>query len=502
MNRLFGLETEYGIAVEGKGASDLIQESIKLVSCVGGDFVTGWNYGPEDSRRDLRGFTVDRLSTNPDDAQFDIPTDKKHRVADERNDHILGNGGRLYNDHGHPEYSTPECSSLLDLVAHDKAGERIVWECALARMDDIRTPISIYKNNTDYHGSSYGTHESYLMSRLVPPVELIQSLIPFLVTRQIFCGAGKVGVEVDNSEPIFQISARADFFSAEASVDTLHNRPIVNTRDEPHAAPTKYRRLHVIIGDANMSEWTTAMKVGTTSLVVQLLEDGWRPYFQLKNPIRDLKGISRDSSLTYSCVITDGHQLSAIDIQRRFLSEAQCRFEGKSEEIDWVLAEWHKVLRDLSDAIAAVSDRVDWAAKYQLLEEFRKQEDLTWGDPFMQSLDLSYHDVDPETGLYHGLVEANAIRRLVSDERIESAMTCAPSNTRAAIRGAFVKRFPSSIRSIGWNGIAFEYEGENRLFDMNTLVEDNLEDFNNELNVATSLHDVVDVITRKPNAGE
>ena len=498
MNRLVGIETEYGIAIEGCGASDLIQESIELVRCVSGPQVTGWNYSGEDSRRDLRGFTVDKLSTDPDDAKFDLPSRQHRTFAEERSDRILGNGSRLYNDHGHPEYSTPECRSLFDLVAHDKAGERIVWECALDRMDAIRKPISIYKNNTDFHGSSYGTHESYLMHRDVPTAELIQSLIPFLVTRQIFAGAGKVGVEVDRMEPIFQLSARSDFISVEASVDTLNNRPIVNTRDEPHASPTKYRRLHVIIGDANMSEWATGMKIGTTSLVIQLLETGWRPSFQLKNPVQNLKSISRDQARQWKCTLTDGHELSAVAIQRRFLSEAKQAFAGQSSETDWVIAEWEQVLKDLEIGPEAVADRVDWAAKLQLLEQFRIAEGKEWGDPVMQSLDLAYHDVDHETSLYDGLLEAGAMRRLVTDERISAAMSCAPNNTRAYIRGTFVKRFDAAIQTIGWNGIAFEFEGDQMVFDMNSLVEDNLEGYCKEVEAATTLSAMVDVIKRKP----
>src|SRR5579872_1416373 len=300
MARLFGIETEYGIAVEGRGAGDLIQESIALVRSYAGTCVTGWNYRGEDPRRDMRGFTVDRLSTDPDDAQFDAPGTPPMSMAEERSDRILANGARFYNDHGHPEYSTPECSNLRDLVAHDRAGERIVWECAQRRARDLDAPVHIYKNNTDYHGASYGTHEGYLMRRDLPPDTLIRALIPFLVTRQLYAGCGKVGLEVDRgSQALFQLSQRADFFSVEASVDTLHNRPIFNTRDEPHATPRRYRRLHVILGDANLSEWATAVKVGATDLVLSLLEQGWTPNIAIRNPVQTLKALSRDPSLRW-----------------------------------------------------------------------------------------------------------------------------------------------------------------------------------------------------------
>jgi len=498
--RLVGIETEYGIAVEGRGAGDLIQESIALVRAYDGPFATGWNYRGEDPRRDMRGFTVDRLSTNPDDAQFDAPGTPPMSAADERSDRILANGARLYNDHGHPEYSTPECANLRDLVAHDKAGERIVWECAQQHSRRFALSTSIYKNNTDYHGASYGTHECYLMRRDVAPDSLIRSLIPFLITRQIFTGCGKVGMEVERGkQAIFQLSQRADFFSVEASVDTLHNRPLVNTRDEPHATPRKYRRLHVIIGDANMSEWATAIKIGTVDLVLSLLEQGWEPKIRIKDPIQTLKSISRDQTLQWHVMLEDGSTISAVDVQRMYWQEAACRLAGSSPDVDWVLAEWRSVLDDLDRDIMLARDRVDWVAKRHLLEQYMEAEGIGWGDPFMQSLDLAYHDLDPEQGLYAGLIEAGEMRRLVTDKRIEYAMSCAPSDTRAYLRGLFVQRFRESIRSIGWNGVAFEHGDEDFVFDMNSLVQPNVQRMNDEMANAHTLDEAIAVIERKPH---
>jgi proteasome accessory factor A len=447
----------------------------------------------------MRGFTVERLSTNPDDAQFDAPGTPPMSNADERSDRILGNGARLYNDHGHPEYSTPECSNLRDLVAHDKAGERIVWECA-QRHARLGLETRIYKNNTDYHGASYGTHECVLMRRDVAPDTLIRSLIPFLVTRQIYAGCGKVGMEVERgSQAVFQLSQRADFFSVEASVDTLHNRPLVNTRDEPHATPRKYRRLHVIVGDANMSEWATAMKVGALSLVLSLLEEGWEPKLRIANPVQALKAISRDQSLRWLVTLEDGTTVSAVDVQRMYLQEAQCRLAGSSPDADWALAEWRQALDDLDRDIMLARDRVDWVAKRHLLEQYMEAEGIGWDDPFMQSLDLAYHDVDPDAGLYYGLVEAGEMRRLVTDKRIEAATTCAPEDTRAYLRGLFVKRFAKSIHSIGWNGVSFEHGDEDFVFDMNSLVLPNIQLLNEEMANATSLDDVIAIIEQKPH---
>ncbi|MCC6729901.1 MAG: proteasome accessory factor PafA2 family protein [Chthonomonadales bacterium] len=498
MPRLLGIETEYGIHVEGRAAGDLVAESTALVRCHAGRHVTGWNYRAEDPRRDLRGFRVDHLARDPQDARFDPPGRAAHGTPDERSDRVLPNGARLYNDHGHPEYSTPECASLRDLVAHDRAGERIVWECARRRMAEAGVSVSLYKNNTDYHGASYGTHESYLMRRDVPADDLIAGLTPFLVTRILYAGAGKVGVEGEPGALAvpYQLSQRADFVAVEASVDTLHNRPLVNTRDEPHATPRDYLRLHVIVGDANMSEWATAMKVGATSLVLSLLEEGWRPPLRVRSPVTTLREVSRDPSLRWLVTLGDGRTMGAVDVQRTYLEEAERRLAGASEGDDWALREWRAVLDDLERDVLGASDRVDWVAKRRLLEAYMAEEGIGWDDPAMQSLDLAYHDLDPETGLFAGLEQAGAMRRVVSDALVEAAVSCPPSDTRAMIRGMFVCRFPESVRAIGWNGVAFHHDGEDLLFDMNPLVGPGVALLNEELAAARTLDDVVAVIRR------
>ncbi|HEV2472747.1 MAG TPA: proteasome accessory factor PafA2 family protein, partial [Chthonomonadales bacterium] len=466
MDRLLGIETEYGIAVEGLGANDWIAETIALVRSHAGPAVTGWNYRGEDPRRDIRGFTVSHLSVDPDDAKFDSPGSQQLSRDEERSDRVLSNGARFYNDHGHPEYATPECRSLRDLIAHDRAGERIVLDAACRRMQQRGLAISIFKNNTDFHGASYGTHECYLMRREVPTDTLIQVLLPFFATRQIYAGAGKVGAE-NGEAASFQISQRADFVSVEASVDTLHNRPLVNTRDEPHATPRNYRRLHVICGDANMSEVAAALKVGTTALVLRTLEDGFVPPVRLKEPVKAARQISRDVELKQSYPQEDGLPIRAIEIQRLYLAEAERRLSGTGEDEDWTLGEWRSALDGLERDPEELADRLDWVAKWKLLDGFRQDQGLRWDDAYMQSLDLAYHNIDPALGLYYGLAQAGEMRTLVTDGRIEAAMSCPPADTRAFIRGLFVERFGSSIRSIGWNGIAFTHRGEDLVFDMN-----------------------------------
>lgn len=503
MNRLFGIETEYGIVVDGLNTGDWVAESMAVVRSCEGPWVTGWNYRGEDPRRDMRGFTVQNLSTNPDDAQFDSPTASPMSREEERSDRILSNGARLYNDHGHPEYATPECRSLWDLVAHDRAGERIVWTAAQRRAEATGRAITIYKNNTDFHGASYGTHECYLMRRDVPTETLIQMLLPFFVTRCLYAGAGKAGIENNGlgRSDMYQLSQRADYFSVEASVDTLHNRPIVNTRDEPHATPRHYRRLHVICGDANMSEYATALKVGTTCLVLDLLECGVQPLLRLAHPIQAAKTVSRDLSFKRTLERADGHPpITALEVQRLYLEAAQKHLGApQDEETEWVLTEWENILNDLERDPLSTADRLDWAAKYQLLEPFRKAEQLKWNDPHMQSLDLAYHNVDPDEGLYYGLEQAGQMCTLVTETRIQAALSCPPQSTRAAIRGLFVQRFPHAVRSIGWNGVLFHHNGEEYLFDMNPLVEENVRFLNEELLQAQTLDEVVALLQASQN---
>ena len=502
MTRLFGIETEYGIVVDGLGANDWIAESIGVVRAHPGKGVGGWNYRGEDPRKDMRGFTVHTLSTNPDDAQFDTPGTRPMSREEERSDRVLTNGARWYNDHGHPEYATPECRSLRDLVAHDKAGERIALASAHKRAEQRGLAVTLYKNNTDFHGASYGTHEGYLMKRDVPTETLIQTLLPFFATRQIYAGAGKCGIENDGSAPsatTFQLSQRADYFSVEASVDTLHNRPLVNTRDEPHAAARRYRRLHVICGDANMSEYTTALKIGTTSLVLSLLEEGLTAPVKLLDPVRAVKKVSRDRTLKTLLERQGGPPLTAIEVQRIYLDEAERRLRGRDADTDWTLTEWATVLNALETDPLTLADRLDWVAKFQLLDAFRQEEELQWNDSYMQSLDLAYHNIDPEQGLYYGLEQAGEMRRLVSDAHVQAAISCPPADTRAFLRGLFVEKFPDAVRSIGWNGVAFKHNGADMLFDMNTLVEENVCVLNEEFGSLETLDAVVAAIQRRPS---
>lgn len=460
MNSLFGIETEYGITVEGADATGLVAASREVVQSYTGRSAGPWNYRAEDSRNDVRGFHVDKLAQDPTDAQFDKPGDKVASPSEDRCDRVLLNGARLYNDHGHPEYSTPECASLRSLVAHDKAGERIILECAQAYTARTGKATQIFKNNTDFHGASYGTHESYLMQRNVAWDDALFNLAPFLATRIIYAGAGKVGTEERGvTECHYQLSQRADFFSVLQSVDTLHNRPLVNTRDEAHGDARRFRRLHVIAGDANLSEYATALRIGATNLVVALIESGWETPVPLKDAVRAIKQVSRDASYRWLVDDADGNAISAVDVQRAYWRGA-CELELPGSE--WLLDEWQETLDALVSDPFQLGDRLDWVAKKLLLDEFAAAEDLDWERDALslQSIDLAYHNVDPAEGLYYGLVEGGAMLTLVGEEEIEAARCAPPADTRAALRGLLVGRYAPAIKAISWGGLVVEADGE------------------------------------------
>ena len=316
MKRVFGLETEYGITLDGTDSVDVVAESIELVR---GYTEQGahmkWDYDLEDPHCDARGFRAAELLQDTDEsAYFEIDRKRPLSFEEIKSDLVLSNGARFYNDHAHPEYSTPECTSLRGLVAQDKAGERILLECARRR--NLKLPegqeVQLYKNNTDFSGHSYGCHDNYLMRRDVPWERIVSGALPFLVTRQIFAGAGKMGIEAESAagQPgVYQISQRADFFAVLVSIDTMNRRPLVNTRDEPHADARSYRRFHVIVGDSNMSEWATALKVGTTALVLDLIERDLAPQIELAQPVAALKLISRDQTYDWIIELRDGRKI-------------------------------------------------------------------------------------------------------------------------------------------------------------------------------------------------
>ena len=477
MTRLVGIETEYGITVDGVDKMDVVDESMQLIRCyLKSEFIPLWDYQLENPRKDVRGFEVSEL-LNDKDEKVHLQKDRKRKVPfkELKSDLIIYNGARLYNDHTHPEYATGECLSLFELVAHDRAGERIVDICARRRSDALKQgTVRLYKNNTDFEGHSYGCHENYLMGRAVPFERIVKGLVPFFVTRQIFAGAGKMGVELGDKAPIYQLSQRSEFFETIASVDTMHKRPLINTRDEPHADSKHYRRLHVIVGDSNMSEYITALKVGTTALVVDLIEQDCLPDVELQNPIASLKDIARDQSYQWLVPVAGKHLVPAVEIQRAYLDLARTHYAGRDAETDWILGAWADVLSGLESDPRQLVGTVDWVTKKWLLDSFceaeglspEKPDDLAW----LQSQDLEYHNVDRREGLYWLLESQGRAVRLVGDDEIAAAMSAPPSDTRAYFRGRCLEKFTDAVQSINWDRIVFASSGSRHSIDMKDLV--------------------------------
>jgi len=358
--------------------------------------------------------------------------------------------------------------------------------------------VKVYKNNTDFVGHSYGCHDNYLMDRDIPFDQVIRGLTPFLVTRQIIAGAGKVGIENEDRAPagVYQISQRSDFFSVLVSIDTMNRRPIINTRDEPHADSDMYRRLHVIIGDANMSEISGALKIGTTALVLDLLERRLCPLsIELADPIHALKAISRDASLETTMALVGGRTISSTDVQREYLAAAHKHLRGRDDETDWVLTTWDQILTDLETDPMLCRDRLDWVAKKWMLDAFVEAEKVGWDDPWLQSLDLEYHNVRRDEGLYAELMRENHIQRFVTDDEIRAAIRQPPRDTRAYFRGRCIDKFAKQMSSVQWDEIAFtENDHESVIRLSNVFDEKDVQHYNkaidNAADVATLLRNL------------
>jgi Pup amidohydrolase len=457
----FGLETEIGIFRDTTEELDVVAESIGLVrSATEPGVWMCWDYDYEDPHADMRGFRVTELRQDTDEANyFAQDSQRELSFVEIKSDLVLGNGARFYNDHAHPEYCTPECSTLEELVAHDRAGERILIACARHMSEQIGSTVRLYKNNTDFLGHSYGCHENYLLPRSLPWENLANGIQAYLVTRQIFAGAGKFAVEAEDKfvSPGFQIAQRSDFFSELQSVDTMQRRPIINTRDEPHANAQRFRRFHVIIGDANMSPFATRLKVGITALVLEaLVHDPKRRLPHLAEPLRALMSISRDETFQWLVNLQEGTATSAIDIQREYLQAVKDRCELDTPERIKLVQDWEEVLNDLSRNVMLCRNRLDWVAKLALIREFQETQNISSDNPWLQSLDLEYHRLDPAEGLYYGLEQSGAMAQAVPNSVAEWAKRHPPTSTRAYIRGRCIQKFCSSVIAAQWDHITLD----------------------------------------------
>jgi proteasome accessory factor PafA2 len=473
---LVGLETEFGIARGDQPDLDVVAESIALVrSATVPGVLMRWDYSTENPHRDARGFEVDELRQDTDEARY-FAQDARRELSfvEIKSDLVLGNGARFYNDHAHPEYCTPECARFADLVLHDRAGERVVMACAAALSRARGETVRLYKNNTDFAGHSYGCHENYLLPRQLDWPTLAGAVQAFLVTRQIHAGAGKFAVEAEDRllGPGFQISQRSDFFSELQGVDTMQRRPLINTRDEPHADPLRWRRFHVILGDANLSPFATWLKTATTALVLEAItRHPSQPWPRLDDPLDALRAISRDPRWSWEIREANQRTTTALEVQLRYLEivERTCNLHDPDRAA--VVAAWRDVLDDLARDPLRCRDRLDWVAKLALIREFQAAEDLADDDPWLRSLDLEYHRLDLQEGLYFGLERAGAIRGVPDPAAVERAIHSPPADTRAAVRGACIAKFGPAVHSAQWDHVTLTTRDGPLRLDLANLFE-------------------------------
>jgi Pup amidohydrolase len=466
VRRVMGTETEYGISVPGQSAANHMLASSQIVNAYL-NATTGsprdrsprWDFEEESPLRDARGF--DLTQPAPNDAAEVLPDDEVGLA-----NVILTNGARLYVDHAHPEFSSPEVTNPRDAVIWDKAGELVM---VTAAEHAARVPgtghIQLYKNNTDNKGASYGSHENYLMRRHTPFGDIVRYLTPFFVTRQIVCGAGRVGIGQDGHEDGFQISQRADFFEVEVGLETTLKRPIINTRDEPHADPERYRRLHVIIGDANLSEVSTYLKLGTTALVLSMIEERWLAESDLdlaiESPVAALRAVSHDPSLRHLVTLRNGRKVTGLQVQSEYLEQARKYVEDRfgadadPQTLD-VLSRWEQVLSRLADDPMLLAGELDWVAKLQLLQGYRDREGLDWSSPKLHLVDLQYSDIRPDKGLYNRLAARGRMERLLTDAEIVRAVTEPPTDTRAYFRGRCLAKYTADVAAASWDSVIFD----------------------------------------------
>lgn len=455
--RYFGTEVEYGISCpDDPNVSPILTSTQAVIAFAHAqeESLSGrirWDYAPESPLRDSRGFDLRRY--------HQAPVIDPNAVG--AANLLVQNGARFYVDHAHPEYSAPETSSALEAVIADRAGDEIMLravQLAAAATDDEGNPgpnLKIYRNNVDGKGASYGTHENYLFSRDTEFDDIVAGLTPFFVTRQVFTGAGRVGLGQKGQTPGFQISQRADYIETEVSLETTLNRGIINTRDEPHASEA-FRRLHVIIGDANMSEVATFLKIGTTGLVLDAIEDGVRfDDLKLRNPVEAVHQVSRDLTCTEKLQLDDHVTwFSAVEIQYEYLR----RVEGYDAD-GAVVKRWREVLDLLSDDPRKAGHLLDWVAKFNLMEGLRARMGAGWDHPKLALIDIQYSDIDPARGLYHALVRRGSMERLTTDDQIAHAVEFAPESTRAYLRGGIIRRFGKDVIAGSWTSLIVDVSG-------------------------------------------
>ncbi len=449
--KVCGIETEYGISVRGAEVNPVVSSTLLINSYLGRvQQAVGWDFQDEHPGTDARGFSLDDVSD---------PEIEMHLV-----NRVLTNGARYYVDHAHPEVSTPECRTVSEVVLYDRAADEIIRSSMKSANESLPdgAELVIYKNNSDGKGNSYGCHENYLVSRATPFGRLVSEITPHFVTRQIFCGSGKVGCEsvsMNSNDVPFQISQRADFFEEEVGLETTLKRPIVNTRDEPHCDPVKYRRLHVIVGDSNMSEVATFLKVGTTAIVLAMIEDGVLNHLPfIANPVSAIRQVSHDPSLRATILLSNGKRATALEVQWSLFESAQKYAVTHDLECvdtqagERVLTEWELVLEGLEHDINSVANVVDWVAKQRIVDGYARRHSLSGGDSRLKAIDIQYHDLRPQMSL----ASRAGLRVMIDGASALRAMTEPPSTTRAFFRGTCLQKWPESVVAANWDSLVFD----------------------------------------------
>ena len=455
--KVSGIETEYGILVRGTESNPVLASSLLINAYVEANSpeahhdVPSWNFDDERPDVDARGFSLE--SAMP-------PAVEMHLV-----NAVLTNGARYYVDHAHPEISTPECASAWESLIYDCAGEEIIRQSmsAVNRTLPKGVEMLLYKNNSDGKGNSYGCHENFLVAREVPFGRIVSQITPHFVTRQVFAGAGKVGSEmlgVSAEQVPFQLSQRADFFEEEVGLETTLKRPIVNTRDEPHCDPQKYRRLHVIVGDANMSQVATFLKVGTTSLILSLIEDDvLGSDLTLAHPVSAIRQVSYDPTVQQTLLMANGSRMTAMEIQWALLDKSvnyvnSVGYESVGGEVigQRIIKLWEEVLTGLERDPDSVADMVDWIAKKRIVDGMQSRHGLSNGDSRLRAIDLQYHDMRADKCL----ASRAGLRTLVEASQVERAIRHAPDTTRAYFRGQCLERWPDQVVSANWDCLVLD----------------------------------------------
>jgi len=453
--KVCGIETEYGIMVRGADNNPVTASSLLINSYLAGHTRQrvsriGWDFEDERPGNDARGFSLDDALA---------PDIESHLV-----NAVLTNGARYYVDHAHPEISTPECRDAREVVAFDRAAEEIIRlsMTAARQMLPDGAEILCHKNNSDGKGNSYGCHENYLLARDTPFGRVVAQITPHFVTRQIVVGAGKVGCELPGAsadDVPFQISQRADFFEEEVGLETTLKRPIVNTRDEPHCDAAKYRRLHVIVGDANMSEVATFVKLGATAIVLAMIEDDvMGDDLELANPVGAIRAISHDPSMQRTVLLRSGRRVTALEVQWSILERAR-KYErshgleavGDDVGAD-VLRRWESILVGLERDPDSVADVVDWVAKRRVVEGYAARHDVRPGDARLKALDLQYHDMRAAKCLATKV----GLQTMIDPADVVHAITEPPTTTRAYFRGRCLQKWPNDIVAANWDSLVFD----------------------------------------------